>query len=973
MITHDIDGEIEITGIDNITEMGMKLTGKAYGLMIDKLYTRKEDAVVRELGANARDAMKDLSIKLGTPMQPFSIQLPNDITHELIIKDNGTGLSKDNVQKYLGNLFESSKEKENTSIGAYGLGSKSPFAVTDQYMIESRFEGELHNFSFFRAKGGIPKLVHLSTFPTTEPNGITFKVPAPPNRYHTYAKAVAAQLFFFNPRPNVGARTDIWDEYGTVAMEQDNWKMIKSSGLREYYGSTLANMGGVSYPLDTTRLSEIDTDDDYVTKMASDLGVVDLVEFKNKLTQRASQAHNDIHKLTRASGNDVVFALFFNIGDLEVPPSREMLEYDAQTSYNIIVGIENLVKQISDKFVAHIQTKADPKKPQELRDILVDMCKIINWENNNYNVAPDSFSDPIRKLEWEINVATDMPPVLNGYGELVDSKCTVSAAKPSIMLTGLAITFPHYLKDRTHEEVRRWACDENGIISNIDTTPASTQGTRLIKEGYLEIKRTVTPTKNLSGDGFMVVITYKRDWKEWTPSLGMTPEISPTNNRVTAQVGNYKLIDSKPINEDVNGRDRWGTRINSPTPEIYILVDDEAKEKDLVRYGTWALRRSIGIDRKSSEVESLAHNPNDCRKHIRFVKGITKEDIEFFVKWNAKRKNKAEIWKLSDLVIPKPERRIGNSTLTMRGVKVINIKEATANRALDQINYGLYTSTSFGAIKVADKALPDFMVFNNGKNEHTYLDPELTIPVKIGELLCVISMLNRLQAPLEKSSGKETRIYRLTPINIKQLDKFKEQGFRVLYDALKAVGLNNTVGSSQFKRRYKASLLTDALYESDTYRIGEVIKPDDIRKRVFQSEFTKFTDHSKIECSKLVKHMNRLNRSVNGAHKTQKEMGIPLSFGYEYRNKYRPLTEVEALRVIIDEMYAQDWNLPKKLYPNGERPYFEKIVKHATKNFKRVRKNFLEDKFKEVLFSGFFARNTTEFENALKIAKVKLG
>lgn len=977
MITHDIDGEIDISGIDNVTEMGMKLTGKAYGLMIDKLYTRKEDAVVRELGANARDAMKDLSIKLGLPMEAFSIQLPNDITHELIIKDNGTGLSVENVHRYLGNLFESSKEKENTSIGAYGLGSKSPFAVTDQYIIESRFEGQIHHFSFFRAKGGIPKLVHLSSFPTDEPNGITFKVPAPPNRYSTYEKAVAAQLFFFDPRPIVGARGDIWDEYGSIAMEEGNWKMIKSSGLRSYYGTSIANMGGVSYPMDTNRLAEIDTDDDFITNLANKQA--DPEAFKNGLVQRAKLAHNDIFSLTHASGSDIVFALFFNIGDLEVPPSREMLEYDAQTSYNIIIRIEELVAQLSNKFVADIKAKADPSNPKELQKMLVGMSSIINFDVERNRRASETFCKPIHDLSWVIDVANDLPSIHNGYGKLVDGKSTVSARSPSTMLDNLTIDFPHHLVDKEHLSGVRWECDVTGVIGAKDLKVAESIHNTKTKEGYVVIKKEIHPTLRLDTPGFEIVITYKREWKEWVPCIGVTESIHPTNNRVTADVGGYRGIKSKPVKEESN-TDRYGYRIRS-TETILIIVDDAEKEKEITKYGTWALRREIGLRKKQTEVESLANNPNDCQKTICFLKASDTNFLEFYLKWNEKLTNKATIWKLSELVIPKPPRKIGDSTLTLRGVKAIKYRQSWAERELDNANYGLGVSGSFTSLKVSDIAEPGFMVFSNGKNETTYLDAELTVPVSVKSLTTLMTLLNFLQSnPEEKKQLKLNCIYRLTPINIKNLDKFKEQGFRVLYDVLKTVGVNNDVGSGQFKRRYKFSMLTHALHESDIYGKEVITKADSKGIIVYRSEFTKFMNHGKLACDKLDKHMNRMNRGIDDAHQKDTKLHLPLAFAYSYRRKYKPLAEIEALRVILDEMHFDNWELPAIVWdgvvkPRSQQtlPYAAKVIKHAAKNFKKVRKEFLEDKYREVLFGGFFGRSSTEFTNALKIAQTKLG
>lgn len=987
MITHDHSGEVTITGITGIQDMGLKVTGKSFALLIDKLYTRKEDAVVRELGANARDAMNDLARQTGTEIQPFSINLPNDICHELIVTDNGTGLSKDNVLKFFGTLFESSKENENNSIGAYGLGSKSPFAVTDAYIIQSRFNGELHSFSFFRAKSGIPQLVHIGTEPTDQPNGITFKVPASPNRYSTYAKAVAAQLFFFEPRPHVGAHGNLWEDYGKIVMEKDNWKVIESRGLREYYGSVLANMGGVSYPLDFNRLKDIDTEDDFIEALAKKKSEEEPEvyptpdEYKAHLTNRGRDAQRTMDSFIRATSSNMVFGLFFNIGELEIPPSRENLEYDGETCYHIICAIEKMCSQITENFVNDIKDKADPKDPVKLRDMLIAKCKIINWDSNGSSVGPSFFCNRIRELSWEIDIATDLPTVKNAFGEDVNGKTVITANSPSRMLDNLKITFPHHQVDKFKTEERRFQMDDQGV-NVVDENLMKSVIDKYLKEGYVITKQEKKAHPKLDGSvKYEYIVNLRNDYKEWIPVLWETGDIEPKPGRVTANVGEYRQISYAELKKG-DEVDRWGrpTR-NHHMEKVVILVDDEEKGKELTKYGTWALRRVIGKNYNQTEQQMLSNDPSQCQKVVTFMIGDAFA-FDFYAKWNKKQEKPFEIWKLSELVIPKAERRIGDASLTLRGVKRIEMARERLTRNLSTMLRNSSQEYTFGAIKGGvqiEETGTKYMVFSDGKTEQTYLDPELTIPVSNKLLLLSLAAVYRLMG--KTHDDPKDYLYRLTPMNIKNLDKFKEKGFKPLMDAFREIGTDNTVGHHQFKRRYKFSTLAQALYYSDDNREAEYVESTPNREGHYEysTPFIEFMKHGKLSFPKIDKHLKRVNRGMNrdGIHTDQyvsrQDMPRAMRAGYAFQSKYRNLTEPEAMRIVIDSMLDGGFSDLYKALFGDKVPYMTKVFEHAANNFEKARMNFLKDKYKEVLFGGFFSRDSDEFTNALEIAKVKLG
>ncbi|BAU40159.1 hypothetical protein [Ralstonia phage RSP15] len=304
MITHDTAGDVLNIGITGEQKFTMSATGKGFSIVIDKLYSNKIAAVVRELCCNARDA----HVEAGKGDVPFEITIPNAIEHNFVVKDYGTGLSPENVFKFLGGIFNSSKEASNDFVGTYGLGSKSPFALTDSYTIESRFNGKKYTFLAFRKKGGEPSMVQTLEEDTDEPNGITFSVPV--SDYHGFEREIMNELIMFETRP-VFTNRENFKWLAVTPVEQNGHGMFAEVEYGFNKGYVCAIMGGVVYPID---LAQVDTPS------------------CNRLKQMASYG---VRK--------AVF-LNFNLGELDVQPSREGLSYDDET--------KQAIEDRADKFIA---------------------------------------------------------------------------------------------------------------------------------------------------------------------------------------------------------------------------------------------------------------------------------------------------------------------------------------------------------------------------------------------------------------------------------------------------------------------------------------------------------------------------------------------------------------------------------------------------------------------------------------------
>ena len=159
-----------ITKSENFVESNYSIdaTAKAFAILSDGLYSNKIIAVIRELSTNAYDS----HVAAGCSEKPFDVHLPSALDNEFSIRDYGTGLSKEDCMSLYTTYFRSDKTDSNDAVGCLGLGSKSPFAYTDQFMGESFHNGSHMTFSAYKNENDEPVFALLSEQYTDEPNGL---------------------------------------------------------------------------------------------------------------------------------------------------------------------------------------------------------------------------------------------------------------------------------------------------------------------------------------------------------------------------------------------------------------------------------------------------------------------------------------------------------------------------------------------------------------------------------------------------------------------------------------------------------------------------------------------------------------------------------------------------------------------------------------------------------------------------------
>ena len=299
-----------ITKSENFVESNYSIdaTAKAFAILSDGLYSNKILAVVRELSTNAYDS----HVAAGCPEKPFDVTLPTSLDHEFSIRDYGTGLSKENCMSLYTTYFRSDKTDSNDAVGCLGLGSKSPFAYTDQFMVESFHNGSHMTFSAYKNENDEPVFALLSEQYTDEPNGLRVSFATEVGDSINFKYEAQNVWKYFVTTPNANIDVEVVSQ-GDATMSGDDWQICNKAN-RGYAKNELV-MGQIGYELD------------------------------------ADQFEGDVYDLLWRGYGLIIHA---NIGDVDITPSRESLSYNSRTKDFIHNKIKNILEEISTQTQQYI-------------------------------------------------------------------------------------------------------------------------------------------------------------------------------------------------------------------------------------------------------------------------------------------------------------------------------------------------------------------------------------------------------------------------------------------------------------------------------------------------------------------------------------------------------------------------------------------------------------------------------------------
>lgn len=220
-------------------------TKEMMDILSKNMYSMPEKAVSRELLCNAYDS----TVARGGEYRPIEVHCPNILEPFFSVRDYGTGLSDEDVQTLYTTYGASTKRNTNSQIGGFGIGSKSPFAITDSFTVVSYFKGRKMLYQCYKSKG-LPYITKISDEATTEPEGLFVSVPiANVCKFITDLKGT---LLGFN-RSDIsltGYSNSL--KYFDEAFEFSGVEHLYKSKKVEYYSETYVKMGKVLYRINVS-------------------------------------------------------------------------------------------------------------------------------------------------------------------------------------------------------------------------------------------------------------------------------------------------------------------------------------------------------------------------------------------------------------------------------------------------------------------------------------------------------------------------------------------------------------------------------------------------------------------------------------------------------------------------------------------------------------------------------------------------
>lgn len=339
-------------------------TAKAFEILSSGLYSDKIKAIIRELSTNAHDS--HVSVKQS---KPFDVHLPAFAEPWFAIRDYGSGISPKNIKSIYTTYFDSDKTDSNDFNGCLGLGSKSPFAYTDQFTVTSFYKNKKIIYTCYSDEQGLPNIAELSQEDTSEHNGLEVKFTVDNKDCNSFAEKAVEVYKWFESKPNLNKNLNL------------QMNFVKKSGswaIKDSYGYSSLIMGNVEYPLTT---------DAFTSKV------------KNQFTSQELEIINS---------NSIV--LWCDIGDVDFAASREKLQFTEKT----ILCIKEQVSKVRDELINNIQKEIETannlwdarvKLSNFLgkQGILKSLIKgyIFSWKNEkvtNLIVATNKDAQPIAKI-----------------------------------------------------------------------------------------------------------------------------------------------------------------------------------------------------------------------------------------------------------------------------------------------------------------------------------------------------------------------------------------------------------------------------------------------------------------------------------------------------------------------------------------------------------------------------------------------
>ena len=344
------ENDIVFGNTTNSKSFTISASAKAFKVLSSNIYKNKIRAVVRELVCNAVDAHV-----LNQQTKPYVVKAPNPLDPRFIVRDFGPGLSDEDMIELYTTYFASTKAERNDQIGALGLGSKSPFAYTSTFSVVSYFEGiaRVYNCVLSNGEPAIIK-VHESPFVEGDENGIEVIVPVKSDDLSRWAEEISYVMRPFKSGSYTikGSSSIEIDSFDKLTDNHNHPEWIGVNDSSNHNRGVYALYGNIVYPL-----AEV---------------------------PGLNASWLRIHYQT--------IYVKFELGQLDIQPSREELSLDETTVKNIVTKVNRLSLSLMESDISHLESIENDREiyreiqtmSQNMKNTMINDSIMIKGKNVNH-------------------------------------------------------------------------------------------------------------------------------------------------------------------------------------------------------------------------------------------------------------------------------------------------------------------------------------------------------------------------------------------------------------------------------------------------------------------------------------------------------------------------------------------------------------------------------------------------------------
>lgn len=421
-----------VSNVDNSHKFTIQNNAKMFEILSSRIYTYKTAALVREISWNAHDS----HIEAGKADVPFRVVLPNDMHPYFEVEDFGVGLDETGVKEIYTQYGNSTKGNSNEVVGAFGLGSKTPFAYTKSFTIQTRKDGREYLFNAYLGNGGEPTVSLTRARDTDKENGVKIKVPVKAEDFDSFYNEASFILSFFPVRPEVVAGNAFEFDFTPAQISNIsndkvtclNTQSVRSSLYRNH--KLFAVMGGVCYPV---KMSDINL---------------------------SYETENYVRSVILSDTYSAIF-VSFDIGELDVNAAREGLSIDEGSKTE---------KMLEERFLdaIHNSIKADQENLNKCQHPMEAIRYIINNYGDIVRLTGNMFEYKGKSIStWSYRSVKSQ--ILKGFGGTLKKSSNMWSRRKTpdfihditlyeLINTKFIVVYPESEKTKGLEaKAKRWA------------------------------------------------------------------------------------------------------------------------------------------------------------------------------------------------------------------------------------------------------------------------------------------------------------------------------------------------------------------------------------------------------------------------------------------------------------------------------------------------------------------------------------